>query len=229
MQHLSFAVGPGEILGLVGPNGAGKTTTLRSLAGIIPPTRGRIRIAGHDLAREAIKAKAALAFIPDEPQLFEYLTVTEHLQFTARLYRQPEALARVDALLAELRAAGFAGPARRAAFGDRPPAVIHSFSGPVDYALEIIEMDLAVSFSGLVFRPGEEPSAEVASLVPTERLLVETDSPFLSPPGAPRSRNEPCHVGITTAWVADCRGLAPEALGDDLIRAYDAAFAQPGA
>ena len=102
VQDLSFAVGPGEILGLVGPNGAGKTTTLRSLAGIIPPTRGTIRIGGHDLAREAIKAKAALAFIPDEPQLFEYLTVTEHLQFTARLYRQPEALARVDALLAEL-------------------------------------------------------------------------------------------------------------------------------
>jgi ABC-2 type transport system ATP-binding protein len=102
VQDLSFRVGPGEILGLVGPNGAGKTTTLRSLAGIIPPTRGTIRIAGHDLSREAIQAKAALAFIPDEPQLFEYLTVTEHLQFTARLYRQPSALSQLDSLLAEL-------------------------------------------------------------------------------------------------------------------------------
>jgi ABC-2 type transport system ATP-binding protein len=102
VQDLSFQIAPGEILGLVGPNGAGKTTTLRSLAGIIPPTRGTIRIAGYDLAREPIKAKAELAFIPDEPQLFDYLTVTEHLQFTARLYRQPEALARVDTLLEEL-------------------------------------------------------------------------------------------------------------------------------
>ncbi|HEY7684052.1 MAG TPA: ABC transporter ATP-binding protein [Gemmatimonadales bacterium] len=102
VQELSFGVAPGEILGLVGPNGAGKTTTLRSVAGIILPTRGTIRIAGHDLAREPLLAKAALAFIPDEPQLFEYLTVAEHLQFTARLYRQPEALDRVGPLLQEL-------------------------------------------------------------------------------------------------------------------------------
>lgn len=102
VQDLSFAVGPGEILGLVGPNGAGKTTTLRSLAGIIPPTRGAIQIAGHDLANAAREAKGALAFIPDEPQLFEYLTVVEHLRFVARLYGQPEAAERIRPLLAEL-------------------------------------------------------------------------------------------------------------------------------
>ncbi len=105
VQGLSFHVPPGEILGLVGPNGAGKTTTLRSLAGIIPPTRGEIRIAGHDLARAPVAAKAALAFIPDEPQLFDYLTVREHLGFVARLYRQPEAVARGPGLLAELELA----------------------------------------------------------------------------------------------------------------------------
>ena len=105
VQGLSFHVPPGEILGLVGPNGAGKTTTLRSLAGIIPPTRGEIRIAGQDLARSPVAAKAALAFIPDEPQLFDYLTVREPLGFVARLYRQPEAVARGPALLAELELA----------------------------------------------------------------------------------------------------------------------------
>ncbi|HMV33533.1 MAG: ABC transporter ATP-binding protein [Gemmatimonadales bacterium] len=105
VQGLSFHVPPGEILGLVGPNGAGKTTTLRSLAGIIPPSRGEIRIAGHDLARAPVAAKAALAFIPDEPQLFDYLTVREHLGFVARLYRQPEAVARGPGLLAELELA----------------------------------------------------------------------------------------------------------------------------
>lgn len=106
VQDLSFRVEAGEILGLVGPNGAGKTTTLRSLAGIIPPTSGRIRIAGNDLATDALAAKALLAFIPDEPQLFEYLTVTEHLQFVARLYQQPEAVSRIGPLLEELELSG---------------------------------------------------------------------------------------------------------------------------
>src|SRR5512144_924836 len=106
VQDLSFRVEAGEILGLVGPNGAGKTTTLRSLAGIIPPTSGRIRIAGNDLATDALAAKAQLAFIPDEPQLFEYLTVTEHLQFVARLYQRPEAVPRIAPLLQELELAG---------------------------------------------------------------------------------------------------------------------------
>ncbi|MCJ7712476.1 MAG: TatD family hydrolase [Chloroflexi bacterium] len=129
-----------------------------------------------------------------------------------------------DALVDELRAAGFDGASARAAFGSRPPAVIHSFSGPVDYAETLIAMGLAVSFSGLVFRRGEEPSAEVVTLVPTERLLVETDSPFLSPPGAPRSRNEPAWVSITARWAAGLRGVGEAELGDALVPAYDATF-----
>jgi ABC-2 type transport system ATP-binding protein len=84
---ISFAVEPGEILGLVGPNGAGKTTTLRALAGILLPTRGRLAIAGYDLAREPIAAKAALAYVPDDPRLFDALTVWEHFRFTAAAYR----------------------------------------------------------------------------------------------------------------------------------------------
>jgi ABC-2 type transport system ATP-binding protein len=102
VQDLSFNVAPGEILGLVGPNGAGKTTTLRSLAGIIPPTAGSIAIAGHDLRTDPLPAKALLAFIPDEPHLFDYLTVREHLQFVCRLYRRADGLARIDPLLEEL-------------------------------------------------------------------------------------------------------------------------------
>lgn len=105
VDDLSFSVAPGDILGLVGPNGAGKTSTLRSLAGIIPATKGRIRIAGKDLSTDALAAKAQLAFIPDEPQLFEYLTVTEHLKFVARLYQQPDAVSRIGPLLEELELA----------------------------------------------------------------------------------------------------------------------------
>ena len=106
VQDLSFSVPPGEILGLVGPNGAGKTTTLRCLAGIIPPTRGRIRLAGHDLGAEPILAKAALAFLPDEPQLFDYLTVEEHMRFTSRLYQVGDAEEHSAALLHELELDG---------------------------------------------------------------------------------------------------------------------------
>jgi ABC-2 type transport system ATP-binding protein len=101
VQGLTFRVQPGEVLGLVGPNGAGKTTTLRSVAGIIIPTRGRIRIGGQDLGTEPVRAKQALAFIPDEPHLFEYLTVEEHLRFVGRLYGVADVDARIDPLLTE--------------------------------------------------------------------------------------------------------------------------------
>ncbi len=129
-----------------------------------------------------------------------------------------------DALLDELRAAGVGGGAWAAAFGERPPAVIHSFSGPVDYARAVLDLGLAISFSGLAFRRGEEASRAVAALVPLNRLLVETDSPFLSPPGAPRSRNEPEWVTVTAAWVAEARGVDPPGLGAELVGAYDRTF-----
>jgi ABC-2 type transport system ATP-binding protein len=86
VRDLSFTARPGEVLGLVGPNGAGKTTTLRSIAGIIPPSTGSVNIAGHDLLSDPIAAKRELAFFPDEPRLFDYLTVRQHLAFVARIY-----------------------------------------------------------------------------------------------------------------------------------------------
>jgi TatD DNase family protein len=129
-----------------------------------------------------------------------------------------------DSLLVELRLAGLGSAASRAAFGSRPAAVIHSYSGPRDFAEAVLGMGLAISFSGLVFRDGEEASADVAAVVPRERLLVETDSPFLSPPGAPRKRNEPEWVRLTASWLAESRGVDEEALGNDLVTAYDAVF-----
>ena len=102
VNELSFSVQLGEVLGLVGPNGAGKTTTLRCLAGIIPPTRGTIRICGHDLTREPIAAKGQLAFFTDEPRLFDYLTVQQHLAFTARIYQVANFEALAGQLLEEL-------------------------------------------------------------------------------------------------------------------------------
>ena len=105
VRDLSFAVQRGEVLGLVGPNGAGKTTTLRVMAGIIPPTRGHVRIGGHDIAAAPIQAKQHLAFFPDEPRLFDYLTVRQHLTFVARLYGVKDHEARAQPLLEELEIA----------------------------------------------------------------------------------------------------------------------------
>ena len=129
-----------------------------------------------------------------------------------------------DALIDELRAAGIGGARWSATFGARPAAVIHSYSGPRDFAGSAVDLGLAVSFSGLVFRPGEEASAEAVRLVSPDRLLVETDSPFLSPPGAPRRRNEPEWVRVTWSWVTDRRDEPADALRDQLVPAYDATF-----
>jgi TatD DNase family protein len=118
-----------------------------------------------------------------------------------------------DALLAEVRAMDGAV---------RP--IIHSFSGPLDYAEAMLELGAVISISGLAFRKGEEATADVARLVPADRLLVETDAPFLSPPGGPRGRNAPEWVRITAAWVAQLRGVESDAFGAGLVGAYDHAF-----
>jgi TatD DNase family protein len=91
----------------------------------------------------------------------------------------------------------------------------------VAYARQVLDLGLAISISGLAFRAGEEATAEAAALVPSDRLLVETDSPFLSPPGAPRGRNEPEWVRITADWTSARRGETPAAFGEALVGAYD--------
>ncbi|MDG2380532.1 MAG: ABC transporter ATP-binding protein [Pirellulaceae bacterium] len=96
---ISFQVEPGQILGLIGPNGAGKTTTLRALCGIIPISQGKMAVGGFDLRDEPLEAKRRLAYIPDEPQLFEDLSVSQHLAFTAASYQVEDASLRIGALL----------------------------------------------------------------------------------------------------------------------------------
>ncbi len=102
VRDLAFTVQAGEVMGLVGPNGAGKTTTLRCCTGVIPPTRGTVRVSGVSLADDPVAAKRQLAFFPDEPRLFEHLTVWQHLVFIARLYGVADYAARAQPLLADL-------------------------------------------------------------------------------------------------------------------------------
>lgn len=99
VRGLSFDVLPGQILGLVGPNGAGKTTTMRAIAGIIRPTSGVIEVAGHNVRIAPLKAKKALAYVPDDPALFGSLTVYEHLVLAARAYEVADYRARADDLM----------------------------------------------------------------------------------------------------------------------------------
>lgn len=99
VRGLSFEVAAGSVLGVVGPNGAGKTTTMRALCGIIPPSAGRLMVAGHDIVEDPIAAKSQLAFIPDEPQLFDVMTVWEHLEFSASIYRLHHFQAEAERLL----------------------------------------------------------------------------------------------------------------------------------
>ncbi|MGE3955284.1 MAG: ABC transporter ATP-binding protein [Vicinamibacterales bacterium] len=109
VEDLTFRVDPGEIVGLIGPNGAGKTTTLRSLAGILRPTAGRVLVGGYDMATAPLDAKRLLAFMPDEPHLFEYMTVEEHFRLIGRLYGIADVDQRVRPLLDELELNGKQG------------------------------------------------------------------------------------------------------------------------
>jgi ABC-2 type transport system ATP-binding protein len=106
VDRLTFNAAPGEIVGLIGPNGAGKTSTLRCMVGIQAPTSGSITIDGHDIVRSPVDAKRHLAFIADEPQLFEYLTVSEHLQLVARIYQVRDAKDRARDLIEQLQLTG---------------------------------------------------------------------------------------------------------------------------
>ena len=106
VDDFSFRVGPGEVVGLIGPNGAGKTSTLRCIVGIQAPSAGTIAVGGHDIVKAPVEAKRRLAFMADEPQLFEYLTVMEHLRLTARLYQVRDVDARARVLLSELQLTG---------------------------------------------------------------------------------------------------------------------------
>ena len=87
VRGLDLCLRPGEFYGLLGPNGAGKTTTLRMIVGLLPPDSGRIEIYGVDAVADPIAAKKMIAWLPDEPMLYDKLTPLEYLEFIAGLWR----------------------------------------------------------------------------------------------------------------------------------------------
>ncbi len=105
-DDVSFTLPRGVVGALIGPNGAGKTTTMRALCGIIRPTAGRLLVSGFDVSRDALAVKQRIAYVPDDPPLFESLTVDEHLRFIASAYNVPDAPSRSEKLLAEFELTG---------------------------------------------------------------------------------------------------------------------------
>ena len=112
VHALSFTVARGEVVGLLGPNGAGKTTTMRMLTGFLPPTDGRIRIAGHDVFEDARRARAAIGYLPETPPLYPEMTVRGYLRFVAAIKDVRRAL-RNEAVDRALERCGLTGVQRR--------------------------------------------------------------------------------------------------------------------
>ena len=86
VDNLSLHVSPGEIYGFIGHNGAGKTTTLRAGAGVMDFTEGSIVIDGHDIKKDPVGAKRVTAFLPDNPDIYEFMKGIDYLNFIADLY-----------------------------------------------------------------------------------------------------------------------------------------------
>src|ERR1700759_1163232 len=89
IKDLTFEVGKGEIMGFLGPNGAGKSTTMRILASFMPPTSGRVSIAGYDIFRQSLEARSHLGYMPENVPLYNDMRVTEYLNYRAALKSVP--------------------------------------------------------------------------------------------------------------------------------------------
>ena len=110
VDDISFRVEPGEILGFLGPNGAGKTTTMRVLTGYMPPTEGKVIVAGFDVFEQPIEAKRRIGYLPETPPLYPDMTVGDYLAFVAKIKGVPrtERKARIATVMERTRIADVA-------------------------------------------------------------------------------------------------------------------------
>lgn len=90
VRDISFVLQPGEITGYLGPNGAGKSTTARMLAGLLPPNAGRILFEGEDIGEDIVRYKRRIGYVPEQADLYPYMTAPEYLQLVGRLRCLPE-------------------------------------------------------------------------------------------------------------------------------------------
>lgn len=90
LDHVTFAIQPGEVVGLLGPNGAGKTTMLKMLTGYLPPTEGSAKVANFDILDQSLEVRKRIGYLPETNPLYEDLAVYESLEWTARLRGMPK-------------------------------------------------------------------------------------------------------------------------------------------
>jgi len=112
VHGLHFRVAPGEVVGLLGPNAAGKTTTMRMLTGFIPPSDGRVLIAGHDVLTDPLGARAAVGYLPESPPLYPEMTVRAYVSFVASIKDVPRR-ERADAVERAIARCGLSEVSRR--------------------------------------------------------------------------------------------------------------------
>lgn len=86
VDQLSLHIEPGDIYGFIGHNGAGKTTTIKCCCGILSFDEGEIRIDGEDIRQNPLSCKSKIAYIPDNPDIYEYMTGTGYLNFISDIY-----------------------------------------------------------------------------------------------------------------------------------------------
>jgi ABC-2 type transport system ATP-binding protein len=89
VDHVSFEVGKGELIGFIGPNGAGKTTTMRMLTGYLPTTEGKAVVAGHDVFDDPMSVRRKVGYLPETPPLYPELTIGDYLHFIAEIREVP--------------------------------------------------------------------------------------------------------------------------------------------
>jgi ABC-2 type transport system ATP-binding protein len=108
VTDVSFAIEPGEVVGLLGPNGSGKSTIFRILTGYLAPTFGRVEVAGHDVVADSFAVRQAISYVPEDAPLYDHMRVAEFLHFMARIkgLRGAEKTRAVDAAVERLYLTG---------------------------------------------------------------------------------------------------------------------------
>jgi ABC-2 type transport system ATP-binding protein len=216
VDRLSFNVAAGEFYALLGPNGAGKTTTLRMIAGLLAPDVGTIVIDGIDLARAPRDAKRVVAYVPDEPLLYDKLTPIEYLELIAALWEVPPARARSESqrLLEVLVLAGALIRAPRLLILDEPLTGLDAEAARLAKNLLNAHVDRggAVILTTHILDVAER-MAERIGVIRAGRLIAEGTLEEL------RSRARSEHVGSKADTLED--------VFLELVAASDAAAASP--
>ena len=233
VDGIGLSLKKGEILGLLGPNGAGKSTTMKMVLGIIKPDSGSIRILGKDVAKDAVETKQMVGYVPETPQLYEFLSGIEYLDFVADMFGMSDELRkeRISQFLGALQMTGQQNQmisgysqgmkqkiAITAALMHRPPLLImdealngldpRSAKIVKDLLRNLAKEGFAVLFSTHVLEIAEAICDRVAIMYHGRILAVGTVPELRGKAGLPGSSLEEVFLKIT--GTTDLRDVVEE-------------------